>query len=88
MPGALFMTSALLCYGVGVFELVRFLAAAILHVLLGWGFVFAAALAAPRQSATAAHNPFKPVVSFPAARPPDGPPNSPPAPNPETAPER
>jgi len=51
MPGALFLTGAILCYSAGILDLVQLIAAAALHVFIGWGYVVAGALASPRDPA-------------------------------------
>ena len=45
MPGAMFMTIVIAVYGLGQLDLVRLLAAFLLHLLVGWGYVLFAALA-------------------------------------------
>jgi hypothetical protein len=60
MPGALFLTAALVLYGLGVIELIGLLAAAAVHLVLGWVCLFAGAFKTPRPCAVAGQkaNPF------------------------------
>lgn len=57
MPGALCMTAALVCYGLGFFDPVRVLAVFGLHFLVSWVYVVVSPLTLPGTAATAA-NPF------------------------------
>jgi len=61
MPGALLLPAALLFYGLGLLDLVRLMAAAGAHLLLGWVYVVAGSLALPlgRTIPATKHNPFK-----------------------------
>jgi len=74
MPGALFLTAALLGYGMGLLDLVRLLAAAGAHFLVGWGFIIAGLVALPRvlTGVPPKQNPFTPPG--PASSPPPCPP--------------
>jgi hypothetical protein len=69
MPGALFMTGAILLYGLGALDLVHVLAAAAAHLVIGWIYLVAGPLAAPLHPAVAGikPNPFKPVPAPEAA---------------------
>jgi hypothetical protein len=61
MPGALLLTAALVLYGLAAIDLVELLAAAAVHLGLGWVCLFAAPLKAPRRLSPAAGpkaNPF------------------------------
>jgi hypothetical protein len=49
MPGALLLTGAILCYTAGIIDPLQLMAAGVLHILLGWGYVAAGALALPRD---------------------------------------
>jgi len=67
MPGALLMTLAVVVYGLGLMDLVHLGLALALHLVLGWAYLAAGILSAPRHSQTPAEpeNPF-------AAGPPTG----------------
>jgi hypothetical protein len=64
MPGALVATVAIVCYGLGELDLVRFMAAFILHILVGWGYLVLGALTAPKipGGPNLRVNPFKEVA--------------------------
>jgi hypothetical protein len=61
MPGALFLTAALVFYGLGVLEVIGLLVAASAHVPVGWVFAVAGCWGVPRPAllAEAARNPFQ-----------------------------
>jgi hypothetical protein len=48
MPGALFLTAAIVLYGLGALDLLRLGVAAAAHVVIGWGYLCASLLALPR----------------------------------------
>jgi hypothetical protein len=50
MPGALVMTAAIVLYGLGAVDVVRFMAAWALHLILGWVCVILGARATPKLS--------------------------------------
>lgn len=60
MPGALFLTAAIILYGLGALDLVRLGLAAALHLVIGWVYVVASPMALPRHPAAAEmkKNPF------------------------------
>lgn len=60
MPGALFMTAAILCYGLGGMDLVKLAVAGALHLVIGWIYVFIGPLACARRLEKTAQkdNPF------------------------------
>lgn len=60
MPGALFMSGALLLYGMGGLDLVRLMLAGVVHLVIGWAFLVAGALFMPRVPGTESTkaNPF------------------------------
>ena len=60
LPGALFVTSAIVLYGLQVLDLVRLLIFWGLHLVIGWIYLVAAPFALPkiRSAATAKQNPF------------------------------
>lgn len=60
MPGALFMSAAVIMYGLGAMDLVQVLAAVAGHFLIGWAYVVASPLALRRDPklASARTNPF------------------------------
>lgn len=60
MPGALLLAAAVVCYGLAVLDLVGFMAAAAANLVIGWGYLLAAALRAPPhpEAAAAKANPF------------------------------
>jgi hypothetical protein len=64
MPGALFLTGAIVCYGLGALDLVRLGAAGALHLVLGWIYALLSPLRRPlHPAATASKNPFIPPKS-------------------------
>jgi hypothetical protein len=71
MPGAVFLTAAVVLYGLGALEVIGLLVAFVLHVPLAWLFACTACWKAPRQvlPAEAARNPFQHQPS-PTAEPP------------------
>jgi hypothetical protein len=48
MPGALLLSVALFFYGLGTLDLIRLMAAAVVHLVLGWVYLSLGALAQPR----------------------------------------
>ena len=58
MPGALFMTAAILVYGLGLMDLVRLVAAFGLHFLMGWLYLLFALIFLSRDDHAAKGNPF------------------------------
>jgi hypothetical protein len=60
MPGALLMTAGIGLYGLGAFDLVKFLAVGVAHIIVTWAYLFAAAFYTPKTplSGPAAKNPF------------------------------
>ncbi len=60
MPGALFLTGAIVSYGLGMLDLVRLAMAWALHFLIGWFFLVLGPLAVPREpeAASLKENPF------------------------------
>jgi hypothetical protein len=60
MPGALFLSLAVIGYGLGALDLVQLLAAAALHLLIGWIYAAVAPIYARRNPTLAetAKNPF------------------------------
>ena len=69
LPGATFLTLAILAYTVHRINLVQLLLALVLHVMIGWAYVLAAPFCLPRQSAPGggppAKNPFGPPTGKP-----------------------
>lgn len=61
MPGALFMTTALVVYGLGVLDVLLLLILASVHILLGWVYVVWAPFWRPRitQAIAPTSNPFR-----------------------------
>lgn len=61
LPGALFMSGAIVVYGLGGYDLVRLLVAVALHMAIGWGYCVAGTLAVPRCPGVPRlkDNPFK-----------------------------
>jgi hypothetical protein len=49
MPGALLMTAAIVCYGMGGMDLVKLAAAVAGHFILGWVYVVVGPVACPRR---------------------------------------
>jgi len=62
LPGALLLTAAVFLYGSGAFDLVQLAAAFAAHLAIGWIYLFAAPLCAPKLAAVAVAkgNPFVP----------------------------
>ena len=62
LPGALLLTAAVFLYGSGAFDLVQLAAAFAAHLAIGWIYLFAAPLCAPKLEAggLAKGNPFVP----------------------------
>jgi len=60
MPGAVFLSVAIVVYGLGAYDLVRLIAATGLHLVIGWAYCIAGAISAPRtpQAAAERANPF------------------------------
>jgi hypothetical protein len=60
MPGALLMTAAILCYGFGLLDLVRFAAIGGVHLVIGWVYLLVCPWFAPGlgRAVAAAGNPF------------------------------
>jgi len=60
MPGALFLIAMLLFYGLGLLDIVHLTAAAAVHLLIGWVYVFFSPRYLPvlPATATAQKNPF------------------------------
>lgn len=59
MPGAVFMGTAIVLYGFGALDLVRLAAAAGVHWVIGWIYLFASPFWVPRHPATVVKaNPF------------------------------
>lgn len=60
LPGALLLTAAILFYGLGMLDLVQLAAAFAAHFLIGWIYLFAAPLFAPKLEIVAGpkQNPF------------------------------
>jgi hypothetical protein len=60
MPGTLFLTAAIITYGLGLLDLLRLAMACAVHLVIGWVFVALSPLAAPRDPAAAPvkGNPF------------------------------
>ncbi|MGH7972671.1 MAG: hypothetical protein ACREIC_28490, partial [Limisphaerales bacterium] len=65
MPGALFMTGAIVVYGRGFLSLLDLSVAYAVHFLLGWVYLFVSAFCLPPSPATApaSVNPFQPTSS-------------------------
>src|SRR4051812_26147551 len=63
MPGALFFVATILLYGLGALDLVQLAVATGIHIVLGWVYVVAGALARPLhpEAAASAKNPFHPA---------------------------
>ena len=60
MPGAVLMSAAIILYRWGMLELVGLIVAAVLHLVVGWGYVLASVLCIEKHSqvATEHGNPF------------------------------
>jgi hypothetical protein len=67
MPGALVFTAFIFAYGMGLLDIVRLLAAAGAHLVIGWVYVLVATLALPRDLVAERErtNPFNRPVSQP-----------------------
>ncbi len=63
MPGALFLTAAIILYGIGAIDLIGLIAAAGFHFVLSWGYLVTGSLAVPPlpQFQPAKSNPFVPT---------------------------
>jgi hypothetical protein len=64
MPGALFFTGTIVLYGLGGLDPIQLAAAAGVHFVIGWGYLFAGVLASPHhpEAAVATGNPFAPAA--------------------------
>ena len=62
MPGAVFMTAAIVFYGLGAFQLPQLLLAVVMHLVVGWFYLVVSLMALPHIATAAApkKNPFKP----------------------------
>jgi hypothetical protein len=62
MPGAIFMTAAIVFYGLGAFQLPQLLLAVVMHLVIGWFYLVVSVMALPRMATPEAssENPFKP----------------------------
>jgi hypothetical protein len=60
LPGSLFMTIAIVLYGLGVLDLVRLGFAEAIHMVIGWVYLFISPFKVPRHPQVAASqaNPF------------------------------
>lgn len=60
MPGALLLTGGLLVYGLGALDLIQLTVVCAAHLVIGWAYLLAGALALPRRPTGAAlpPNPF------------------------------
>ncbi len=59
LPGALFLAFAILLYGAGALDLVRFLIFCLLHLIIGWVFLILAPFFVPKNATNPpANNPF------------------------------
>jgi hypothetical protein len=61
LPGALFLTLAIVAYTLHHINLVQLLLAAVLHVMIGWAYVLASPFCLPKQplaGSSPAKNPF------------------------------
>ncbi len=61
MPGALFLTFAIFCYALQWIDLMMLGSLAVLHILIGWVYLFISPLFMPKPPAAAANerNPFR-----------------------------
>jgi hypothetical protein len=60
LPGALFLSAALVWYGLGHLDLVRLLTAFVLHLAVGWAYLVLGALATPKlPTPSLRSNPFQ-----------------------------
>jgi hypothetical protein len=68
MPGALLMMAAIALYDVGQLDLVRLIAASVLHFLIGWVYLVLGVLAAPKvnDEPNLKNNPFHQAIPSPA----------------------
>ncbi len=66
MPGASFHVVAIVFYGLGALDLLRLVMAVVLHMVVGWIYLFVGPLSLPRHPAVAAlkPNPFVPDGSL------------------------
>lgn len=62
MPGAAFMATAIVLYGLGAFDLLRLVLGWGMHLIIGWFYVAVSTAALPRlpSAPVAGENPFKP----------------------------
>lgn len=62
MPGAVFLTAAIVFYGLGAFQLPQLLLAVAMHLVVGWFYLVVSVMAVPRLAAAPVpgENPFKP----------------------------
>ena len=62
MPGAILLSAAILFYGLGAVDLVQLVAASLVHLIVGWIYLFGGVLATPQHAAaeTSVKNPFAP----------------------------
>jgi len=62
MPGVVFITAAIVFYGLGAFQLPQLLLAVVMHLVVGWFYLVVSVLALPRIATPEApsENPFKP----------------------------
>lgn len=58
MPGALLLTLAIVLYGVGVFDVVQFCFAFIMHLVVGWIYLFVSPMFLQRSLPSPRKNPF------------------------------
>ena len=63
MPGALFLSGAIVLYGLGGLDPIQLAAAAGAHLLIGWIYIIAGVLALPRHPEAGLKNPFVPPTS-------------------------
>ena len=60
MPGALLLSTALVLYELGVFDLVRFCFVLAMHLVIGWIYIFISPMFLNRAQPAAEKNPFQP----------------------------
>ena len=87
MPGAVLLSIGIVCYGLGIIDMVRLFTLAILHLIIGWVYLGMAAATLPGKSPPQSPlNPFSPAEPDSAAA--KGPPTAPPpaTPHPEERP--
>jgi hypothetical protein len=67
MPGALFLTAAIVVYGLGALDLVQLAAAVAIHFLIGWAFLLVSSFYVPPHPTLTSlpPNPFVPPPSLP-----------------------